>query len=313
MHRRKFLGTVTIGAGFTVLPMWLSRAFGPQQDTCPETGPDPSPAPAAQLQPGPAYAPGTAPFKPLLVLVIPADQSLQYRRGHAFGELLNHGNDKQLAALACFDVTCLRIDQMDPSLRGPVGPEPLMLVLDPGADPPVLPLTAPLPDIESEPDRWDSGRPDYTELERLRESEIDLRITALADLIAGAAEGPRLAAQACRERQGLALADRQRLAELPHSLGELGPRDLERAPALALLAARSGDAPQREHLPPLLAATVRARLCDAPIPGAPWARTHGCGVTVEGDPRESRVSCGMGSVPARSSRFLMFYTERWDL
>ena len=70
MHRRKFLGTVTIGAGFTVLPMWLSRAFGPQQDTCPETGPDPSPAPAAQLQPGPAYAPGTAPFKPLLVHTI---------------------------------------------------------------------------------------------------------------------------------------------------------------------------------------------------------------------------------------------------
>ena len=317
MHRRKFLGTVTIGAGFTALPMWLSRAFGPQQDTCPETGP----GPAQPLEPRPACAPGTAPFKPLLVLVIPADESQQYRRGHAFGELLNHGSDKQLAALACFDVTCRRIDQLDPSLRGPLDPslrgpldpEPLMLVLDPDAEPPVLALRATLPDFESDPARWERSRRDWDELERLRESEIDLRITALADLITSAADGPRLAAQACRERQGLAPGDRQRLAELPHSLGELGPRDLEIAPALALLAARSGDAPQREHLTALLAATVRARLCDAPIPGAPWARTHGCGVTVEGDPRESRVSCGMGSVPARSSRFLMFYTERWDL
>jgi hypothetical protein len=308
MHRRKFLGTVTLGAGFTVLPMWLSRAFGPKQDICPEDAPEPEHEPAVQVQHRPDCEPGTAPFKPLLILVIPADHAQQYRRGQAFGELINHGSDAQLAALACFEVRCLRLDQLDPPPRDPFVEEPLMLVLDHTATPSLLPLTAALTHVEDAPDRWD-GRHDWEEIERHREAAIDARIATLAELIASAADGERLLAQACRERQGLPPADLQRLAELPHSLGELGPADLDRAPALGLLATRSGDAQQQSHLSTLLAASVRARLCDSPIPGAPWARTHGCGVTIEGAARQSRVACGMGSVPARSSRFLMFYSR----
>lgn len=303
MHRRKFLGTVTIGAGFTALPMWLSRAFGPQQGACPE----PAPAPMSDALPPPRLAcqPNTAPFKPLLILVIPAEREHQYRRGQAFGELINHGSDEQLAALACFEVRCSRVDQLGPGLREQLTEEPLMLVLDHSAAPSLLPLTARLVYMEDGPQRWTHD--DWEETERLQEAAIDARIAALAGLIAGAADGSRLAAQACRERQGLPDADLQRLDELPQSLGELGPRDLDRAPALGLLAARDGEREQRDHLHTLLAASVRARLCDSPVPGAPWARTRGCGVTVEGAARQSRVACGMGSVPARSSRFLMFY------
>lgn len=308
MQRRKFLGTVTIGAGFTVLPMWLSRAFGPHPDRCPETAPGPAPSSQPRRDPPAACGPLDAPFKPQLILVIPSDRGLQYRRGQAFGELLNHGSDEQLAALACFEVRCRRIDELEPALREQLTAEPLMLLLDASADPSLLPLDIALTYVEDEPDRW-GGRHDWEEIERRKEAAIDARITVLADLIAGAADGSRLSAQACRERQGLPPADLQRLAELPHSLGELGPADLDRAPALGLLAARSGDAQQREHLATLLAASVRARLCDSPIPGAPWARTHGCGVTIEGDTRQSRVACGMGSVPARSSRFLKFYSS----
>jgi len=311
MHRRKFLGSVTIGAGFTAIPMWLSRAFGPHQDSCPEPEPAPACTPAPAPAPAPACQPGTAPFKPLLILVIPADRALQSRRGHAFGELINHGSDAQLAALACFEVRCSRIDQLDPGLRAQVTDEPLMLVLDHSAAPSLLPLTAELSYLEDQEDRWGSPR-DWEEIERLEEAAIDARITVLADLIATAADGPRLAAQACREREGLPDADLQRFAELPQSLGELGPRDLDRAPALGLLAARSGDPEQAAHLTTLLAASVRARLCDSPVPGAPWARTHGCGITIEGQARQSRVACGMGSVPARSSRFLMFYNRDVD-
>ncbi len=307
MQRRKFLGTVALGAGFTALPMWLSRAFGPRPDICPEDAP--AAEPEVQVQ-RPACEPGTAPFKPLLILVIPADSAQQYRRGQAFGELINHGSDEQLAALACFEVRCLRIDQLEPQQREQLAEEPLMLVLDHSATPSLLPLTAPLAYVEDEPDRW-GGRHDWEEIQRRQEADIDVRIATIAGLIAGAADGPRLAAQACRERQGLPHGDLQRLGELPQSLGELGPADLDRAPALGLLAARSGDIVQHEHLSTLLAASVRARLCDSPIPGAPWARTHGCGVTVEGDTRNSRVACGMGNVPDRSSRFLMFYTREY--
>ena len=313
LHRRKFLGAVTIGAGFTVVPMWLQRAFGPQPGACPEAAPacEPAPQPSVAM---PACGPLDQPFRPLLVLVIPADKSVQWQRGSAFGEFLNHGSDAQLAALACFEVTCQRIDQLAAPLRQQVGEEPLMLVIDASAERPVLALNAKLdPDPEYDRgSRW-RGDPEAGDHERSREAAIDARITILADLITRAADGPRLAAQACRERQGLPKPDLQRLAELPQSLGELGPRDLERCPALALLAARSGDARQRDHLTTLLAASVRGRLLDRPIPGAPWARGYGCGVTVEGDPRESRVSCGMGNVPERSSRFLMFYADRHGL
>lgn len=310
MQRRKFLGTVAIGAGFTALPMWLSRAFGPQDDRCRE--PAPAPAPAREPRdPPPACAPGDAPYRPQLILVIPADRHEQHSRGRAFGELLNHGSDAQLAPLACFDVSCRRLDELE--LPAPPLDEPLMLVLEPGAAP--LALHAALPDAESDPSsfRWAPGRTDWDALARREEEVIDERIAALAALIADTADGQRLLAQACRERQGLPPGELLRLAGLPHSLGELGPRDVERAPALALLAARAGDAAQAAHLRALLAGTVRARLCDSPVPGAPWARTHGCGVTVEGDARRSRIACGMGSVPPRSSRFLKFYTDRWDL
>ncbi len=313
LHRRKFLGAVTIGAGVTVVPMWLQRAFGPQPGDCPERAPacEPAPQPPVAMS---ACGPLDQPFRPQLVLVIPADRSLKSDRGHAFGEFLNHGSDAQLAALACFEVTCKRIDQLEAPMREQLGEqvgEPLMLVIDPSAERPVLALNAVLnPDPEDNgTHRWD-GEPEAAAFERSREAAIDARIAVLADLITGAADGPRLAAQACREQQGLPKADLQRLAELPQSLGELGPRDLEVCPALALLAARSGDARQRDHLTTLLAASVRARLLDRPIPGAPWARGHGCGTTIEGDPRESRVACGMGNVPERSSRFLMFYADR---
>ena len=93
--------------------------------------------------------------------------------------------------------------------------------------------------------------------------------------------------------------------------GELQPGDVDRAPATALLAARGPDPQVSRHLHALLAATVRARLCDRPIDGAPWARATGCGVEVEGEP-DSRggIMCGMGHTNPRSARFLKFYVSR---
>jgi hypothetical protein len=44
-----------------------------------------------------------------------------------------------------------------------------------------------------------------------------------------------------------------------------------------------------------------------PPPGAQWAVGHGCGTTIEGAKDQNMVKCGMGYVPALSSRFLSFY------
>lgn len=295
MQRRKFLGIVTLGVGTTTLPMWLSSAFN--LDGGPNCGDDSvthdlTALPVDYTDPD-ACMPGAVPHgKPRLVLVIPVDETQQYRRGHAFGELLNAGSDAQLAPLAAFDVVCRKLADLD-LVAG--DHEPLLVVLEPGRPPHML--DTPLPWPEHEP---------------FLDIDIDARITALADLIARHVDGPKLVAQACHERASLPPADLQRLDQLPTAAGELMPHDVDRAPATALLAARGPDPAVNHHLTALLAASVRARLCSQPIDGAPWARATGCGVEVEGEP-DSRggIMCGMGHTPRRSQRFLKFYTSRW--
>jgi len=297
MQRRRFLGAITLGAGATTLPMWLSRSFNLDHGTCPEPhdlsglGLDPEQSDPHDCRPGHA-----SPGRPQLVLVIPADRDEQYRRGHAFGELLNAGRDDQLAPLACFDVVCRRLAD----LKLPAGErEPWMVVLAPDQPPRAIDGLI----VFTEHDPWSD--------DVSVDARIDARIAALADLIAREADGPRLVAQACSERASLPPADLHRLEQLPDSLGELQPGDVDRAPATALLAARGPDPEIRRHLHALLAATVRARLCDRPIDGAPWARATGCGVEVEGEP-DSRggIMCGMGHTNPRSARFLKFYVSR---
>lgn len=241
------------------------------------------------------------PLKPTLVFVIPSDDRAQYLRGHAFGELLNHGSDAQLAPLACFDVICRKVTDLGPRWRGGLLHEPLLIVDDPKVDT-MLAFDAPL-----------STPPEgvYDETPAQEEARIDARIAVLARLVAEAADGARLTAQACRERAGLPPSDLRRIDELPHSLGELQPHEVDRAPATTTLIAREAEPVVRQHLTALLAAGVRSRLCDQRIDGAPWARATGCGTRVEGEERNSGIMCGMGHTPERSRRFLMFFVSEF--
>ncbi len=301
MHRRKFLGTIALGAGATALPVWLSRAFRIDEGDCPVTA-DLGELPVQISDPA-ACLPGRTqgPLKPMLVFVIPTEDRFQFLRGQAFGELLNHGSDAHLAPLACFEVVCRKLVEQDPNWRGEPAQEPLMVLVDRDSGA-LLPLDCVLP---GDPEDFGS-RPDGDV-----EARIDARIAALAGLIAGAADGTRLAEQACRERAGLPPGDLRRLDELPHSLGELQPGDVDLAPATTILQARGADATTREHLTALLAAAVRTRLCERRIDGAPWARATGCGVVVEGEARNSGIMCGMGFTPDRSRRFLKFYVSEY--
>lgn len=67
-------------------------------------------------------------------------------------------------------------------------------------------------------------------------------------------------------------------------------------PAPADLAARAGEA--------------RSRYVAKPPPGAHWAHSGGCGMTIEGVRNPSPApACGMGMVPEVSRRFLTFYVK----
>ena len=50
-------------------------------------------------------------------------------------------------------------------------------------------------------------------------------------------------------------------------------------------------------------------LKQARVPGSKWAVSGGCGTTIEGEPRNMMVACGMGHVPVKSRRFLHFFTK----
>ena len=56
-------------------------------------------------------------------------------------------------------------------------------------------------------------------------------------------------------------------------------------------------------------ADVKARIVDAPPTGANWARSSGCGTIVEGRDDNMGIGCGMGHIPALTSRFLLFPSD----
>jgi hypothetical protein len=57
------------------------------------------------------------------------------------------------------------------------------------------------------------------------------------------------------------------------------------------------------------AASVRARLKDRAPSGTHWANSSGCGTRIEGVSDNVAFGCGMGHVPAKSRRFLYFFSR----
>ncbi|HEX8953288.1 MAG TPA: hypothetical protein VF945_15645 [Polyangia bacterium] len=118
MKRRAFL------ASLATAPLWLRRAFG-----------DVSVGGVRAAAGAAATAAATA-TRPTLVFVMPRDPSERWERGGAFGELLNHGDDHDLAPLALADVVCA------PAADFGVDGEPLMLFVAGGT---VRAMSGPLP------------------------------------------------------------------------------------------------------------------------------------------------------------------------
>src|SRR4051812_67884 len=103
MNRRHFLRVSSAAAlAFASAPAWLRRAFA--DSSCPA---DADPERLVSL--ASAYRRAQQTGRRLLVLVIPEQAMLGWDRGAAFGELLNHGSDEQLAPLASVEVVCAHI------------------------------------------------------------------------------------------------------------------------------------------------------------------------------------------------------------
>lgn len=87
MNRRRVLQA---GAALLGAPLWLRSAFAG------ETG--------GVAEVAAAFRRAQAAKRPLLVLIVPTDRGAGLRRGLAFGALLNHGTDDQIAPLGRVEV-----------------------------------------------------------------------------------------------------------------------------------------------------------------------------------------------------------------
>jgi len=117
----------------------------------------------------------------LLVFVIPADDGKKWDRGAAFGALLNHGTDRQLAPLAGVDVVCATMSDLRKLVPAVGDGEPLMVLADPARGT-ARHLDAKLPQHDR---GWSRGG-DWQQQEAEDDRLDDKRIRILADLIAGA-------------------------------------------------------------------------------------------------------------------------------
>jgi hypothetical protein len=112
MRRRQFLDATIAAGAAMVWPMWLKEAFG---DPAACLSGEPSkvaatlPSAAALTQ---AFRDARRARRPLLVIVVPADDTEKWDRGRAWGELLNFGSDEQIASLSSVEVACSTMDAL---------------------------------------------------------------------------------------------------------------------------------------------------------------------------------------------------------
>jgi hypothetical protein len=181
VKRRHVLGAASAGLAAALWPAWLREAFG-DGEACdgPNRGALQRVAAVAS-----AYAAARGAGKPLLVLVIPDDDMQKWERGRAFGELLNHGDDKQLAPLAHAEVACATMAELKRLFPNAGAGEPLMVLVSADRTPPaVRQLDVKLPDYP--PFLRFDDKETWEDRERREDAISDKRIAALAGLIRGA-------------------------------------------------------------------------------------------------------------------------------
>ena len=325
--RRRFLGLTGFAAGLAVAPAWIRGALAaPLSGEGPvdTDGGDKDERTHQRLLEARELSQRSG--KPLLILLIPDDDFQEgYARGHAWGELLNHGAPAQLAPLALCEIVAARYAAVARWLPGEVPTDTTALLIDPtslhsrrGVKGPIqrLPEIAG-PRLQKAGETWADRQ--AREAQSV-EDRIDHVAEELAKLIK--AEGEQLDRYA--RLSEVALSERSDPINAALARGAVpAAAQIDAGAALVMRAAVEAKGDLRATLIEALAQSVHARLKDHHTPaGVLWAKSTGCGTRVEYPPKEAdspfqgrnmAVGCGMGHVPAKSQRFLHFYVdeERW--
>jgi len=304
MDRRRFLRTASAATtGLSVAavwPGWLSRAFGEDAKQ--------NARKSREEQVREAYARARRDSRPLLLLLIPINTDKLHERGTILGEFINHSGTRGLDDLLSCERVCATVPDAQKALPGlKVGGDPLMLLIEPqkqGVAPRALAID---PDIAPTPEnttRADGSRGAV-------EDAIENRIGKIADALHRALfpDKESLANRARANHAALSQADLTALKngvageKVEPALVERGALHLRHAAALAKEEATG------KRIAELLAAAGKAQVLAVRPAGAKWAKSCGCGTTIEGEVQNFGIACGMGYVPELSQRFLWFYTR----
>jgi hypothetical protein len=283
MRRRNFLRGAALS--FLALPAWLGCAFqkgGAVDFTSPDE--------VVDNAVGRVFLRAQKIGKPLLVVVIPADTTQRYERGHIWGEYLNYG---EIWPLALCEVICA--NEKEIADLAPVGGEPLFYLLE--SDAGSIKATTHNTKLPS------SSRHGYDEVAA---STIEARITGLGALVKSAL---------AKDEAMLST----RAAFVESALGEEAVRfkasrgfktTLAEVDRFAAIVANSTP----KNLESLTSAAAE-RVKVKKIEGSRWTQSSGCGPDMHEDAtKEEReemgmFDCGMGFVPEKSQRFLTFYAD----
>ena len=282
MKRRHFLHRA---AGLALMPTLVRQAFAEES---------PIDRVEALFE---AYRRARRAGRPLLVLIVPETRGIH---GRAWGELINHGTETQLAPLAIFEPACAtpaELAKLAPQAN--VNADTVLVALDTER----VPAAAHNVEAKLASNDYRQGpRSDWTEKS---DGIVDSRIASLAEAV-------HKAAVACQP----AKYDPQ--AGLEVWRPPAPPVASKQVPSAADVERNAGwywrqlswDALGAKKA--ALADVARARFRDERVPGSYWARSTGCGTEIEGGP-PSMIGCGMGHINRRSTRFLHFYVKAEDL
>ncbi len=323
MNRRTFLGAASRAAIIASWPAWLKTAFaGESEALAAEEG-------LAVVSEG--FRRAQRAGKPLLVLVIPDTGEKKYARGRAFGEFLNHGSRQQHAPLALCEVICASVSQVQKLVPNVGRSSSLLLLIETESLPAeVREIEDKLPEQrryfeftdkeldalmppkarETEEAKWTRRSQARRQLE---DRTVNERIQSISAMVSGAV----LPSDATLEKRALQQKNHTptRLVTAVSDKLQTGRDDSLTAEELDQCAAQialfAKTAPQKRQiaLHEQLGAAVETKLLRSRVPGSKWAQSGGCGTRIEGEEQHVMVACGMGHVPAKSRRFLYFFTK----
>jgi len=179
VKRRQMLGAASAGLAAALWPSWLRDAFADPPPACEAPGGALPPALARAAALAGALRRAREAARPLLVLVIPADDMAKYGRGRSFGELLNFGSDVQLAPLARADVVCATMADLKKLVPNAGAGEPLMVLVSTER----VPATARQLDADLTADAGRMRGDSWEASDKIDDAASDRRIAQMAALL----------------------------------------------------------------------------------------------------------------------------------